>query len=206
MEGVLSISLQTVNIYTNKMQELTDEELVKSVQNGKTDNFGILVDRYQDKIHRYAHRFLLEYEDRQDLTQEVFLKAFANIQSFDSSRRFSPWIYRIAHNEFINAIKKKGKEPLPFFDPDTLFPHPVAPDDPQDELYRKQIKLMMDSLLSKLNVKYREVLVLYYYEDLDYQTIADILKIPTSTVGVRLNRAKQQLTKLHEGGGQKGKI
>ncbi|HEX3095801.1 MAG TPA: RNA polymerase sigma factor [Patescibacteria group bacterium] len=177
--------------------EITDEAISRQVQDGNIEIFGILVERYEPKLQRYAKRFLLGHEDAQDIVQEVFLKAYTNMQSFDATQRFSPWIYRIAHNEFINSIKKKGREPLSYFDPDTLFPHPVAKEQPEKELHSKELKDMLDKCLDKLDPKYREPLVLYYYEDLDYQSIADILRIPTSTVGVRLNRGKVALQKIY---------
>ncbi len=90
------------------MPEQSDEAIVREVQQGGSNLFGLLVERYEKKMLRYARKFLLGGEDAEDLAQEVFLKAYTNIQSFDSRRRFSPWLYRIAHNEFVNAIKKNG--------------------------------------------------------------------------------------------------
>lgn len=178
------------------MTEQTDENIAKLVQKGNTSIFGSLVERYDKKLMRYAKRFLFDYEDAEDLIQDIFIKAFKNIQGFDTSRSFNSWIYRIAHNEFINEIKKRGREPISFFDPDTLFPHPVAPKQADDELKEQELKTLVDEFITKLDPKYREPLVLYYYEDMDYQQIADIMHIPTSTVGVRLNRAKQLLKKI----------
>lgn len=177
--------------------ENTDESLAKQVQEGKTQQFGVLVERYEAKLQRYAKRFLFGYEDCQDIVQEVFLKTYSNLQSFDPNMRFSPWIYRIAHNEFINAIRKKGREPLSFFDPDTLFPHPVAKGQADDSVKNDELKLMLEQSLNKLNPKYREVLVLYYYEDMDYVSISEILHIPVSTVGVRLGRGRENLKKIY---------
>ncbi len=177
---------------------LTDEQLVEKVQQGQTELFGLLVERYEAKLKRYARKFLYQTDDIDDLVQEVMIKSYVNIQSFKLDKRFSPWIYRIAHNEFINAIKKKKKEALPFFDPDTLFPHPVAKETTDGPLQEKEIKTTLDTYLNQLEAKYREPLILYYLEELSYQEIADILHIPSSTVGVRLNRAKQALQKIHQ--------
>lgn len=179
------------------MLEKTDENIARQVQSGEAEAFGLLVERYEPKLHRYAKRFLFGYEDAQDLLQEIFLKAFSNIRSFDATRNFSSWIYRVAHNEFINFIKKKGREPLPFFDPDTLFPHPVAPGQADDEIKDSELKEMMEKCLNGLAPKYREPLVLYYFEDLDYQRISDILRLPVSTVGVRINRGKKLLKNIY---------
>ncbi len=175
----------------------TDEDLAKMAQNGDAESFGELVVRFEKKLNRYAKRFLFDYSQAEDLVQEVFLKAYTNIQSFDTGRSFNAWIYRIAHNLFINEIKKKGKEPLPFFDPDTLFPHPVDKHKADDEVKENELRSMMEKCLKDLSPKYREVMVLYFYEDLDYQKISDVLQIPVSTVGVRLNRAKKELKDIY---------
>jgi len=175
----------------------TDEEVAKLVQNGDIQAFGVLVERYEKKLMRYARKFLFGYQDCEDVVQEVFLKSYTNIQSFDPNRQFSSWLYRVAHNEFINAIKRKGREPFPFFDPDTLFPHPVSQDSPDNDLNKQETKEVVDKILGRLDPKYREPLVLYYFEDLDYQKISEIMHIPVSTIGVRINRAKSLLKRLY---------
>jgi RNA polymerase sigma-70 factor (ECF subfamily) len=179
----------------------TDEDIALAVQNGTTELFGTLVKRYEAKIARYAKKFLFTFTNAEDIVQDVFVKAYINIRSFDPKRRFSPWLYRIAHNEFINAIKKKGSERLTFFDSDTLFPHPVYEDPDESRHERDKIKKILDACIQELDPKYREPLILYYYEDVEYQEIADILQIPVSTVGVRLKRGRERLKtifkKLH---------
>src|SRR3954470_6961664 len=85
----------------------TDEQIALAVQSGRSEKFGELVERYEAKLLRYARKFLLDPEDAQDIVQDIFIKAYENLQSFDATRRFSPWIYRIAHNEFVNALKKR---------------------------------------------------------------------------------------------------
>ncbi len=176
-------------------EQLTDEELANGVQTGETYMFAELVERYEAKILRYAKRFLYNTHDAEDSVQEVFIKAYTNMKSFDATRRFSPWLYRIAHNEFLNAIRKKYRDPLPFFDPDTLLPHPVAPEETDQAVKDKELKELMSSNLNKLPTKYREPLILYYFEGLSYQEISDVMQIPVSTIGVRINRAKQIIRK-----------
>lgn len=177
---------------------MTDEEIALLVQEDDVESFGILVDRYEIKLMRYAKRFLPTKEDIEDIVQEVFIKAYTNIHGFNAKRRFSPWIYRIAHNEFVNALKKKSNEPLPFFDPDTIFPHPVADVDLEKELDFKELKNDLDKLLYGLNPKYREPLILYFFEEMSYLNIAEVLHIPVSTVGVRIKRGKNILKELYK--------
>lgn len=179
------------------MAELSDEQIAQSVQKGDVHIFGLLVERYEAKLLRYSKKFLFDHEDGKDLVQEVFIKAYGNIQSFDPKRNFSSWIYRIAHNEFINAIRKKGREPLSFFDPDTLFPHPAAETQADDELKKQEIKDMVEKCLSRLDAKYREPLVLYYFEDMGYKEISEIMRIPIATAAIRLKRGKTALQKIY---------
>lgn len=178
--------------------ELTDEKIIRLVQSGEVEFFGALVERYEAKMLRYARKFLFEYEDAEDLVQGVFLKAYVNIQSFDASKKFSSWLYRIAHNEFINAIKKKGRESLPFFDVDILFPRAVSKENTDNKINEEELRLILDKCLGKLDPKYREPLILYYFEDLNYKEIADVLRIPVSTVGVRLRRAKKAMKFIYQ--------
>ena len=94
------------------MEKETDEAIATRVQKGDSEAFGQLVERYEEKLMRYARKFLRDPDDAKDIVQEVFIKSYQNIQSFDATRRFSPWIYRIAHNEFVNAIKKRSRGPV----------------------------------------------------------------------------------------------
>lgn len=178
--------------------QLSDEQLCRLVQDGALDAFEELVLRYKDRLLRYGRKFLLDESQAEDAVQEVFLKAYRNIQSFNLSLRFSPWIYRIAHNEFINLGKKRSKELVDFFDFDTLFPHPAAADKADTELEKKEARQLLEAYLDKLPDKYREPLILYYMEDLDYGQISEILKIPLATVGVRLNRARKKLQQFYK--------
>jgi RNA polymerase sigma-70 factor (ECF subfamily) len=175
-----------------------DEEIAAKIQQGDIDALKILIDRYEPKMMRYAQKFLFGYEETEDLVQEIFIKAYTNIQGFDTRRKFSAWLYRIAHNEFINALKKKTKEPLLFFDVDVLFPGLISPEKPDRELAENELKELLNQGLNRLQAKYREPLILYYYEELNYQEIAEVMHIPSSTVGIRLKRGKELLKKIYQ--------
>ncbi len=178
-----------------KMEDKTDEELVQLVLDNKTEAFGMLVERYEKKLLRYGRKFLYDYENIEDTVQNVFVKAYVNIKGFDIKKEFSPWIYRIAHNEFINIIKKKKREPFLFFDADIIFSF-AGKDNFLKEIERKEEKEEIEKHLSKLKTRYREPLVLYYFEEKSYQEISDILEIPISTVGIRLKRGRNEIKKL----------
>lgn len=178
------------------MAETTDEDIAKLVQQGDRESFGLLVDRYRAKIERYVRRFLFSADEAEDIVQEVFIKAYINIRSFDVKRKFSSWLYRIAHNESINALKKKGREKISFIDFDVMLPQLAAKETADAGLHRDEMRQMLDQSLEKLSAKYREPLALYYFEEMDYREIADILRIPVATVGVRLRRGRIMLQSL----------
>jgi RNA polymerase sigma-70 factor, ECF subfamily len=173
----------------------TDELIASEVQRGRTDLFNILVTRYEQRLLRYGHTFLRSHEDIEDITQNIFIKVYINIKSFKISERFSPWIYRIAHNEFVNAARKRRDIPLFSFDLDTMFPQ-LKEKSITEELDRDILKAALTKYLAMIDLKYREPLVLFYFDDLPYTDIADVLHLPISTVGVRISRGKQQLKKI----------
>lgn len=178
------------------LNEQTDEEIVIEIKNGDKEKFGILINRYIDKLKRYATKFMQDRVDIDDLVQDVFIKSYQNIQSFDESRKFSPWIYRIAHNEFVNQIRKKITQKILPIDFDTFFPHPEALEKADTDTEAFFTEKILEEYLNKLDPKYREVLVLYFYEEMDYKQIGEVLAIPVSTVGVRIIRAKEKLKLL----------
>lgn len=180
------------------MKEKSDEEIAREVQKGKIEAFGFLVDRYEEKINRYLQKFISQKEDREDLVQNIFLKVFENIQSFDSKRKFSTWIYAIAHNELVNFLKKKKKMPIYFIELDTILPFSFNKKNVDGEIDLKNKKEILDKALENLELKYKEPIFLFYFENLSYHDISEILKIPVSTVGVRIKRAREKIKKFFE--------
>jgi RNA polymerase sigma-70 factor (ECF subfamily) len=178
--------------------ELSDEQIAATVQAGQVEDFGFLIERYDAKLKRYAKRFLSRPEDVEDLVQDVFIKSYTNLQSFDVSQRFSPWIYRIAHNVFVNELRRKERRGLGIFDADVLLPQIPARETADADHLSEELKNEMEQLLDTLPIKYREVLILFYYEELSYAEISDILRIPTTTIGVRLKRARTKLQTAYE--------
>lgn len=180
------------------MTEISDEQIVQAIQTGSIDEFGILIERYEAKLKRYAQKFLSRPDDIEDLVQDVFIKSYTNIQSFDPTLRFSPWIYRIAHNVFVNELRRSERHGYSLFDVDTLLPQLSAKETADEQAFSDELSAQMDDLLIQLKPKYREVIVLFYYQELSYQEISNVLKIPTTTVGVRISRARKQLQALYQ--------
>ncbi len=185
------MNIQALN--KEEADKLSDEEIARKIQEGETNLFEVLVSRYEKKLFRYAKKFLFFEQDAQDLIQDIFLKAYKNFNSFNLKKNFSPWLYRITHNEFINAIKKRKKLEFFSFDLDTFMPYLFSKDEADSSVKNKEKKELIDNCLQNLKPKYREVVVLYFYEELSYKEIADIIRIPISTVGIRLKRARAKI-------------
>lgn len=179
---------------------LSDEELVKLTLENQ-ENFLYLINRYQDKLARYIRRIAgLNNEDIEDILQDVFIKIYQNINSFDDDLKFSSWIYRITHNEVIDNYRRRQARPQEItYDSENILNNIISDLDISREVDRKYLQDNLNKILDKLDLKYREVLILKFLEEKEYKEISDILKKPMGTVATLINRAKKQfLDKLKE--------
>jgi RNA polymerase sigma-70 factor, ECF subfamily len=180
------------------MSFVADEALAVLVQKGDHSAFGELMRRYEPKMIRYGQRFLSVAEDIEDIVQDIFVTTYTNIKSYNSSYAFSPWMYRIAHNTFANELRRRSRRPILSFSTDVLLPRLRGESDVEAEVIAAEEAREMEVHLKHLSAHYREIIILYYFEELSYSEIADVLRIPTTTVGVRLSRAKTKLKKIIE--------
>ncbi|MBK6931783.1 MAG: sigma-70 family RNA polymerase sigma factor [Saprospirales bacterium] len=172
---------------------LSDQEIVrKSLE--AVDFFSCLYERYEERLLRYIKRVAFAGADEAaDILQDAFIKIWKNLNAYDQSLPWSSWMYRIVHNEAISSLRRKktvGRGQQVPWD-ERLFsgiPDDVLPEDATEpELPDKNIH----QVLALLPESYREVLVLRFWENMPYDAISDILKIPEGTVATRINRAKK---------------
>ncbi|MFA5994370.1 MAG: RNA polymerase sigma factor [Parcubacteria group bacterium] len=177
----------------------SDNDLVFKVQQGEMDLFGIIIERYQGKLFAYLYRLIGNREEAQDLLQNVFIKAFRNMKSYDVERKFSSWIYRIAHNEAINHLKRKSLRRFISWEDIVSTRDKLRTSETEDGAdkawLRKEVINEVDNVIIKLPVKYRQVLLLRYYSEKSYEEISEILQKPINTVGTLINRAKKRMAK-----------
>lgn len=170
---------------------LTDEKLVELIRSKDKEQYAEIINRYQDKLMRYARYLINDGNKAADVVQNTFIKAYINLYGFDTKKKFSSWIYRIAHNEAINEAKKHHKE-LPM---DHDFDAP-SKESIEEEFDRKEIVKHAHSCLRQMPTMYSEPLALYYLDEKSYEEISDILRIPMGTVATRINRAKILMKKI----------
>ncbi|MFH1891021.1 MAG: RNA polymerase sigma factor [Candidatus Kuenenbacteria bacterium] len=174
--------------------KLTDEQLVKIIREKDKELYGEIIKRYQTKLSHYLRKFIYDSDELEDVLQMVFIKSYRNLYGFDVHKKFSSWIYRIAHNEAINHLKKNSKGQISLDQVEYKIIDEKI--NLHEEIDRNLLKEKIDKLLTNINLKYREPLILFYFEQKSYQEISDILRIPKSTVGTLISRAKDQLKEL----------
>lgn len=175
----------------------SDAEVVKLAI--KDDQyFAVLVERYENKLMRYILRITqFDLECAEDVLQEVFIKVYKNLNGYDTDFNFSSWVYRIAHNEVIDQVRKlKARPRVMQIDNGEVKDYvEILPDDLDlnEDLKGKELARTVREALFSLPQKYRDVLVLRYLEDKSYLEISDILKRSVNSVSVLINRAKDKL-------------
>ncbi len=172
------------------MSEKPDVEIVRECLAGNTKAFEVLVARYEKPVFNVALRFISNYNDAVDVAQNSFIKAFNNLHSFDTTKHFFSWLYRIAINESLNYLKtRKQFEALG----DDQTPLTPSPDDSFD---RAESDATIQGALMRLNNEQRMVIVLRHFQNLTYGEIGSILNIPEKTVKSRLFSARQNLKEI----------
>jgi len=179
-----------------QMNEPVDEAglLVSRVQAGDRQAFRVFIEKYQRLVAAIVFRMVYNAADREELSQEIFLKIFENIKRFQGSAKISSWIGRIASNTCINHLRKKR---LPLFDDiaagQTL--ENVAGDGltPEHVNERADSNRSLQLEIDRLPAHYRLILTLFHFSEMNYDEIGQALELPAGTVKSHLFRARQKL-------------
>jgi RNA polymerase sigma-70 factor (ECF subfamily) len=174
---------------------MTEETgIIRAVLEGDTESFRLLVQRYQKPVIRMIANLINDRHICEDIAQEVFLAAYKKLLSFDPARSsFSTWLFTIARNKSINAMKKKRV--LSVSNP------PENPDfsEPADSLIRDELFIKLDQALISLSPGHRRAIVLAEFENLPYEQIAQIEGVRIGTIKSRISRAKNRLKSALKG-------
>jgi len=183
------------------MEELSDSEIIANYRNGNKESLNILVGRYLNLIYYFTYRYVGNAEEAEDITQDVFVKAWSNLKKFDQEKSFKTWIFSIAKNTALDWLKKKKAIPFSNFEnaegenflTETLADPACLP----PELFEKaEIAEKLNLALEKLPPKYRMVLFLRYNNDFNFREISESLGEPLDTIKSQHRRALIKLKEL----------
>jgi RNA polymerase sigma-70 factor (ECF subfamily) len=170
---------------------LDDQCLIDACRSGKTEAFGVLVSRYQDRLYPTVFRLTGCAEDALDLLQEAFLRAYEKLDRFHGESSFYTWIYRIAVNLALSDRRKRRHESSAALPGDLSGDR--ALDDPAVPLERAERDERIQEALDALAPDHRAVVVMKEYDGLRYEEIGAMLGVPVGTVRSRLHRARCEL-------------
>jgi RNA polymerase sigma factor (sigma-70 family) len=162
-------------VVAKQKETISDEELIQRFQNPELRNqaFNLLVRKYQEKIYWLVRKMLIDHDDSNDLTQDIFIKVWKNLDSFQGNSQLYTWLYRVATNECLTFLDKKRRR---FFLPiGDVKGELTAKIDSGSYISGDEIQLKLQKALLTLPDKQRLVFNMKYYDDLKYEEISEIL-------------------------------
>ena len=182
------------------MEDLDEMILVKRIIDGDVNLFSVLLKRYERPVHSLIQQIISSREDAEELTEDVFIKAFRSLNSFRGGCSFSTWLYRIAYNAAISASRKR-KITFPAFDESLLNDIPdetvdlLLDSDEDEELIRE-----LEQAIELLEIGEKILISLYYTEGKSISEISTILQISPENVKIRLFRIRKKIVVLINNG------
>jgi RNA polymerase sigma-70 factor (ECF subfamily) len=165
-----------------------EHALVRRAQEGDRKAFTVLVKKYWDRLYRWMYHLTHNQHAAEDLAQEAFLKALAGLDSFRAGTNFRAWLFRIAHNNFVNQWREDGRTRQPF--PEHL---PALDKEPIEQAMSQEELRLLARTVGRLPPDYRAAFLLRVEEDLSFRQIAVILDITEETARWRVFKARQKL-------------
>lgn len=169
--------------------ENKDAFIIRRVIDGDTDSYRILMERYSRQVFSMVVKIVSLEDDAEEITQDVFIKAYRNLSKFDFRSSFATWLYRIAYNEAITHTRHRHISEIPFNDtmsdniPDSYVDRFLESDDTR--------LAALPEAIESLSVDERALITLYYYDGLQLRDVADIMHIGESAAKVRLMRTRK---------------
>lgn len=177
----------------------TDAELVASALRGAQDAYRELVKRFERPVYSLVLRMVQDPGTAEDLAQEVFVKAFRRLETYDPQWKFSSWLFKIAHNTTIDHLRRSTLEtvPLETEEDDRGSLASVLADEstetPQAAAERRDLARSLESAIGRLRPEYRQAVLMFYVHGSSYQEICEVLGQPLGTVKTNLHRARKEL-------------
>ena len=177
---------------------VSDELLASRALQGDIDAFEELVNKYKKSVFAIVYRIIGQYQEAEDIAQEVFLTVYEKLYQFDMGKKFAPWIHKIAVNTAISALRKKKKVINVSFD-ETYIQDDTSGDleDPQVYFERNELSSFINEVIMELPESYRIIIALRYQMDYTNGEIAESLGISKENVEVKVHRARKAMRNLY---------
>ncbi len=180
---------------------LEDDKWVQKAVSGSQEAYRELMNKYQKPLQYHVLKMVKDQEQVEDLVQEAFMKAFKNLNSYNTDYAFSTWIYRITTNHTIDYLRKKKLQTTSIDEPRKTKDGELSMELPDQshmadrDIQRKQRKKIITKAIKNLPDKYRQVIEMRHLEELSYQEISEQLDLPLGTVKAHIFRAREMLYK-----------
>ena len=188
---------------TNKTDTLTDRQLVEKVLTGDTSAFATIIKNTEVLVAQIVFKMVDNIEDRKDLAQDIYLKAYKNLPGFRFGSKFSTWIAQVSYNTCLDYLRKKklvlqdtvhdgydGEEEIPHGNDKLSAELNVGAD---QSIFRKELSGILKTEIDRLPVIYKTLITLYHNEEMSYDEIAQITQLPEGTLKNYLFRARKAL-------------
>lgn len=175
------------------MEYREDSFYIEKVLNGQTDEFAYLINKHKEMVFSIARQITRNREDAEEITQDVFLKAFRNLNSFRKASRFSTWLYRIAYNETISRVRIKRVNTVELEEEIT---GNISEEEVQNELIgldEAEQKALIDNALIRLPEEERILVNMFYMQEQSIHEISMITGLTENNVKVRLHRTRKRI-------------
>ena len=172
---------------------LEDQDLLLKIRNPDTRNYGfnLLVRQYQQRVYWHVRKMVIDHDDADDLTQEVFIKIYKSIDGFREDAQLFTWIYRIATNECLSHLNKKKRR---FFLPiEDVSNQLLSKLDASIDLDGEEIQKLLQKAILKLPDKQRLVFNMRYFDDLTYEAMAEITKTSVGALKASFHHAVKKI-------------
>jgi RNA polymerase sigma-70 factor (ECF subfamily) len=173
----------------------TDHTLVQQAKQGHTEAFSILVERYRQKVFQTGMGFLHNADDAEDLTQDIFVKAWHALKSFDGRSAFKTWLYRIAVNKAINQTRKNKLRSFTAIN-DEVTESQYSDENAENKLIRQEQKVHIKGAINKLKTNQKKAFILFYYQELSIKDVGEVLDLSQKATESLVFRARKNLQKL----------
>lgn len=172
---------------------MDDRKIIRDIIDGDKEKYRELIQKYQDRLINFIFAMTKDYDEAQEITQIAFIKAYSSLKKYNPHYQFSTWLYRIAINQAKSHFRKNKTISI-------NEAHEKRSDENLEKKMQKEYeKVNLQKAIDTLDKNYQLVINMYYWQDLNYQQISDILQVPLGTVRTWIRRAKIKLKEKLDG-------